>query len=137
MSAESNTALVRRFIDEAWNQKNSAIADELLAPNYRYHGSDHTPGPAIARELIVLFATAFPDASATIDDLVADATTVAIRWTTRATHLGDFGGLPATGKRVVMNGMEFFRLHDGLIIERWSNSDTLGLLQQLGVVSPA
>ncbi|MDQ2809828.1 MAG: ester cyclase [Chloroflexota bacterium] len=137
MSAETNAAVVRRFIDEAWNRKNPAIADELLAPTYRYHGSDHAPGPGIARELIVLFATAFPDAAATIDDLVADETTVAIRWTTYATHLGDFGGLPPTGKKVQMNGMEFFRLHAGLITERWSNSDTLGLLQQLGVVSPA
>ena len=60
-----------------------------------------------------------------------------MRWTTVATHEGDFGGLPATGKHVQMNGMEIFRLEDGLIVERWSNSDTLGLLQQLGVISPA
>jgi steroid delta-isomerase-like uncharacterized protein len=136
MSAETNAAVVRRFIDAAWNAKDPTIADELLAPTYRYHGSEHEPGPQIAKDLIVLFATAFPDARATIDDLVADEQTVAIRWTTHATHEGDFGGLPPTGQRVVMTGMEFFRLTDGRITERWSNSDTLGLLQQLGVVSP-
>lgn len=51
-------------------------------------------------------------------------------------HQGDLGGLPPTVQRVVMTGMEFSSLADGLITERWSNSDTLGLLQQLGVVSP-
>jgi steroid delta-isomerase-like uncharacterized protein len=137
MSAEANKAIVRRFIEGAWNEKNPAVADELCAPTYIYHGSEHEPGPAIARELIGMFAEAFPDAQATIDQILAEDDLVAMRWTTLATHEGDFGGLPATGKRVQMNGMEIFRLEDGLIVERWSNSDTLGLLQQLGVISPA
>ena len=67
MSAEANKAIVRRFIDEAWNKKNPDIAEELCARSYVYHGSDHEPGPQIARDLILMFAEAFPDAAATID----------------------------------------------------------------------
>lgn len=137
MSAESNIALIRRFIEEAWNRKNPDIAEEVFAPDYIYHGAEGPRGPAGARLLIGLFVTAFPDAQATIDNIVADDTQVAIRWTTVGTHAGDFGGLPPTGKRVVMTGMEFFRIENGQVVERWTNSDTLGLLQQLGVISPA
>ena len=137
MSAAENKAIVQRFLDEAWNHKNPDIAYELLAPDYTYHGSGQAAGPGGARQLITLFAEAFPDATSTIDNIVAEDDQVAVRWTTHATHQGDFGGLPATGRRVVMTGMEFFRLVDGRVVERWSNSDTLGLLQQLGVVSPA
>ncbi|HMA34126.1 MAG TPA: ester cyclase [Chloroflexia bacterium] len=138
MSVEANKAIVRRFLEEAWNQKNPAVADELLAPTYVYRSSESAAvlGPAESKQLIGLFATAFPDAAATIEGIVAEADQVAVRWTIHATHQGDFGGLPPTGKRVVMVGMEFFRLEGGQIVERWSNSDTLGLLQQLGVVSP-
>ncbi|HUS17201.1 MAG TPA: ester cyclase [Chloroflexia bacterium] len=137
MSIEANKALVHRFLEEAWNRKNPEIADELLAPSYVYHGSGQEPGPGGARNLIALFSTAFPDATATVNNIVAEGEQVAVRWTTEGTHLGDFGGLPATGQKVVMTGMEFFRIVDGKVVERWSNSDTLGLLQQLGVVSPA
>ena len=49
-------------------------------------------------------------------------------------HSGPFAGIPATGKRVSIQGMIVHRLREGKIVEDWAVRDTLGLLQQLGVI---
>lgn len=58
------------------------------------------------------------------------------RLTQSGTHLGIFLGIPPTGKRVTVTGIEIFRLAGGKIVEHWNNYDDLGLFQQLGVLPP-
>jgi predicted ester cyclase len=53
------------------------------------------------------------------------------------THTGDFNGIPATGKRVTFGGTTIMRFSTGKVVERWSESDFLGILKQLGVVPEA
>jgi predicted ester cyclase len=43
-------------------------------------------------------------------------------------------GIPPTGKQFTMQGMNFFRIGAGKIVENWSSFDMFSLLQQLGVV---
>ena len=69
-----------------------------------------------------------------IDDMMADGDTVAIRYTMRGTHRGSFAGVPATGKAVVAQSMAFYRLAGGKIVEERTQLDMLGVLQQLGAV---
>lgn len=59
---------------------------------------------------------------------------MAFRATMSATHQGSFMGIPPTGKRVEISGIEYFRLANGKIVERWVMFDDLGLMEQLGVV---
>jgi predicted ester cyclase len=66
--------------------------------------------------------------------LVAEGDTVAVRVTMTATHLGPFLGVEPTGRRVRYEGMDFFRFEDGKMVEHWTSTDDLGLMQQLGVV---
>ena len=56
------------------------------------------------------------------------------RWTARGTHTGDLWGIAGTGKDITVTGTSVDRISGGRIIESWSNWDTLGLMQQLGVV---
>ena len=56
------------------------------------------------------------------------------RWTYHATHTGDLSGLPPTGKRITMSGLELFRLEGGKIAECWLAYDNLSLMQQLGII---
>ena len=58
------------------------------------------------------------------------------RWTVHGTHTGDWMGIPATGKEIVMTGNNVFRIANGKIAECWAESDALGLMQQLGVIPP-
>lgn len=134
MSTEANKAIVIRFLNEAWNKGNPAIADELISPDYVLHGSGQTPGPEGVKRLIAMFRDAFPDARSTFDDVFAEGDRVAVRWATHATHQGEFFGIRPTGREMVYSGIDIFRLQGGKIIERWSSSDTLGLLRQLGAM---
>jgi steroid delta-isomerase-like uncharacterized protein len=90
-------------------------------------------GEAVKQFHAYLFA-AFPDAQRTVEDQLTDDQNVVTRWTASATHQGEFMGVAPTGKRVTMTGISIHRIADGKIVEEWQQWDSLGLMQQLGVV---
>ena len=60
-----------------------------------------------------------------------------MRWTFRGTNTGDLVTpmpLPATGKQVTVTGITIVRLVGGKAVEVWSQGDTMGFLQQLGLI---
>jgi predicted ester cyclase len=52
----------------------------------------------------------------------------------RGTHQGIFFGVPATGKKIAVSAMNFYRLSGGQFAEERGQPDLLGLLQQIGAV---
>ena len=69
--------------------------------------------------------------------MIAEGDLVAIRWTPRGTHEGELFGIAPTGKQATVSGITIDRYENGLIIESWTNWDTLGLLQQIGAIPVA
>jgi len=135
MSAEENKMVVRRFFEEAWNQGNLALVDQLVASNSLNHdpanpGFDGAEG---MKQLISTYRAAFPDIHFTIEALIAEGDQVVARWIGTGTHNGTLMGMSATGKRANVTGITINRLAGGKIEESWNNYDTLGMLQQLGV----
>ncbi len=134
MSIEDNKALVRRWI-EALNQKNLAAFDELCAPDFVHHSPSTTvQGLETYKQAISGEFTAFPDMRFTIEDILAEGDTVAVRLTGHGTHQGNLQGIPPTGKQATIPGMTIYRIADGKLVEQWESLDDLGLLQQLGVI---
>jgi steroid delta-isomerase-like uncharacterized protein len=128
---------MRRYFEEAWNQGNLAVLDELVAPDYVNHDPfvpGLPPGPEGLKPIFAGLRAAFADLHYTIDDQLADGDKVATRWTMRGTHTGELMGIPATGKAVTVSGIQIERIVDGKIVEHWRKSDDLGLMQQLGVI---
>lgn len=80
------------------------------------------------------FIAGFPDAQLHFDDILSDGDDLAVRYHLDATHRGDFNGIPATGKRISITGITIMHFVDGKVVERWSESDFMGLMQQLGAV---
>ena len=68
-------------------------------------------------------------------DQVAEADKVVTRWSVTGTHAGDFAGVPATGRRVTVTGIQTHRVRHGRLIEHWEELDLRGVLRQLGVPS--
>ena len=133
--SEQNKTVVRRAIEEVYNQGNLDIVDELVSGDFVAHAaSEDIHGPAGMKQFVASLREAFPDLHLTIDDQVAEGDRVVTRWTARGTHAGTFQGIPPTGKRGTMTGIDIDRVVGGKAIECWTNADYLGLLQQLGVV---
>ena len=129
-------AIVRRFAEEVLNQGNMDTLEEVLAADLLNHNPP--PGLPGTREGVKLFVqgqrAAFPDMQVTVQDVIAEGDKVVLRFVARGTHQGPFAGLPPTGKQVSVAGINIYRLAQGTIVEAWAERDTLGMLQQLGVV---
>jgi predicted ester cyclase len=136
MSTEANKTSVRRFYDEVFNKKNRAAIDEFIDPNRVDHAAPPgTPGGlAGAKQTIGMYLTAFPDLHFTVEDMIAEGDKLVARLTVRGTQQGAFMGIPPTGKHVTVTAIDISRMAGGKSVEHWIEMDTLGMMQQLGVI---
>jgi steroid delta-isomerase-like uncharacterized protein len=139
MSTEENKTIVRRWTEEGGNQGNAAVFDELAAPNWIYHDPSFPNVRTLAdyKRWATETRNAFPDSHTTIEDMIAEGDKVVLRWTLRGTNTGDIVTpmpLPATGRQVTISGITIVRIAGGKGVEVWQVGDTLGVLQQLGVI---
>lgn len=137
MPTQENKAVVRRIFDEAWSHGKLEVIDEISMPDSISHVTarpEPLRGPGEVKEFFSAYRSAFPDLEMTVEDQIAEGDKVVTRWTARGTHEGDFMGIEATGKTTAVAGMTVHRLADGKIAEAWAHWDTMGLMQQLGVI---
>ena len=134
MSIEENKAVVRRWF-QAVNDRDMAAEAAARSTEFVAHVPNTPPLDAAGwQSFIAAFITGFPDFRLELEDVVAEADRVAVRWTFRGTHAGVFLGIEPTGKAVSMSAVEVNRVSDGTVAEHWVVLDQFGLLQQLGVI---
>lgn len=135
--SDQNKQLMRRAVEEIWNQRKFDLLHEFVASDFVIHTPhDDIHGREGATQLYSMLYQAFPDLHFTIEDQLADGDSVVTRWTATGTHQGEFQGIPATNKQVRMTGTDIDRIANGKVAECWTTTDDLGLLHQLGVVPP-
>lgn len=143
--SQKNKAIIRRSIEEIFNQGHLALADELYAPNYIFHetNSPDLHGPEGLKQLVTIMRTAFPDMQTTIDNMIAEENQVVTHFRFTGTHQGPLYGtnlsgdqliLSPTGKQITTESVLISRFADGKIIEDWEIYDALGMRRQLGDV---
>jgi steroid delta-isomerase-like uncharacterized protein len=134
MSIEENKALVRRWVEEVWNQGRLDVLDELYTPDWVGHFpvSGELHGSAAHKQLGERFRQAFPEARYVVADLVAEGDRVVLRYSARGTHRGSLHGEAPTGREVVQTGINIYRVADGRLAEQWAQFDLAGMLQQMG-----
>ena len=137
MSAEQNTTIARRFFEEFCNGRRLDLADTLLTPDHRYIDPQMPfvdAGPRAMAEAVAIFQNGL-DGRWNVEEVVAaEAGRVVVRWTGTGTHNAELMGIPPTGKPVRCAALSLLRIDGGKIAEHHCVWDTLGLLQQLGVV---
>jgi predicted ester cyclase len=143
--SEANKELVRRHFEDLWNRKDLAVADEVMAPDYLEHAvapfgqtqPGRVNGPAALRQTAEWLLAQFPDLHMTIEAMVAEGDTVAVRVVSEGTNLGPLNGVvPPMGKRFAARQSHWFRVEDGRLAEHWATREDLVAMLQLGVVQP-
>ena len=132
MTIEQNKVIMRRMIEEIWNQGNLATADELFAPeHFSPSAPDLPPGAAGTKILVKMFRDAMPDYQMTIDLIVADENQVAARFTQSGTHTAtNFFGMEPIGRKATWTEIGVLKINNGKIVESWYEVDLLSMLNQ-------
>ena len=117
------------------NTASEKLAVELISPDAVFHvpgRPEPMRGPAGYLAIIGMMRAGFPDIRWMLEEMIAEGGMVAARFTMRGTHQGTFFGVPPTGKPIVVQAMNFYRLAGGQFVEERGQPDLLGLLQQIG-----
>lgn len=120
---------------ELLNAGNAEDVGELVKADYIEN--DPLPGQGTGREgaidrfsmLIGALAPHF-----TINDVIAEGDRVVVRWTNEGTHIGEFAGMPATGRTFSISGIDIYRVEGDKLAEHWHVVDQLSMLGQLGLL---
>jgi predicted ester cyclase len=134
MTTEQNKALVRRVNKEFIEGGNMETFNEIFAEDFVNHTAP--PGSPKNRDGVVYFFNhllkpAFPDLKVEIHDMVAEGDKVTTRKSFYATHKGEFFGVPATNKTVVMEVIDIIQLRYGKYIGHWGILDIHSLMTQI------
>jgi steroid delta-isomerase-like uncharacterized protein len=129
MSAATK-ALIERLVERVWNGVEDNEVDRLVAQEYVGHPSGVVGTEAYRRFYRDLHSAA-PDMKFTIEDQIAEGEKVTTRWTATGTHLGEYAGLPPSGRRFTFGGTSTHRIQGGKVVECWTNMDEAGLLRQI------
>lgn len=133
MSLEENKNIVRQHM-EGLDQRNLEGVLKYYAPEAHCHGlAPQTLDSGGYRQAMLALFAAFPDSRFSTQAIIAEGDKVAVQHSLKGTHLGEFQGIPPTGKPVNISAIAILQFADGKVIETWLNADFLGMLQQLGV----
>ena len=115
---EANKAVMRRYIEELWNQRNWDVIDEIIDPGYKSEPPSFPGewGLEDLKENCPPFMAMFPDGKWTTLDMVAEGDRVACAWEFNATHTQDGMGIRATGEKVKVLVIGIYTLANGKIV---------------------
>jgi steroid delta-isomerase-like uncharacterized protein len=130
MRSKNETA-VRALYDRGLNQWDVSVADEFVGPDFVDHEAppELGRGPEAAKQLLLGYREIFPDNRFEVDEVIEAGDRVITRVTITATHRGPFAGLPPSGQKVTLRGIDIFRLEGGKIVEHWGGIDMAGFAQ--------
>jgi steroid delta-isomerase-like uncharacterized protein len=132
--SERNVAALRSAIQE-WNAGNLQGYLALYDPQAVLQGyAGVEPGQAGIQQFYQSFWTAFPGSQLVSEDVFASGEKVACRFVLSGTHMGAFQGVPPSGRDIALPGITILEFQNGRCVRRWSYTDRVGLLQQIGAL---
>jgi len=136
---QSHESMSQRFYDEVVNKGNVAVVDELLAEDF----VDHEPFPGLGttredvKKFFAMMRKTFPDLKCDVEFMMSDGDKVAVYFTMSGTQKEEFMGMPASGKKFSVHGVDIIRIADQKCVEHWGVTDALAMMQQLGAAPMA
>ena len=133
--------LISRFVEQLWNERRLDVADAIFATDCVTHQLrsgvpvDAVPrGPQVMKEHVAGWIASFPDLRFRIEQMLSEGDRVVTQMLMEGTHQGPWMGIPASGKKMQIRIVTIHRVVEGKIVEDWVLVESLGFLQQLGVV---
>jgi predicted ester cyclase len=131
---EMNKAVVRRYF-EAYNNKNEAILDEIIDPEYVDHGQSAymgSPGRGIdgAKNDLRYSLDKLDDLNYVIEAMIASEAypdLVGTYWKGTLTPKATFSDTQQTNKIISYRGVSIHRIQNGKMVETWHVFDGLPL----------
>ena len=140
---EANKAIALRLVEDVFNGRRLELLEDVLHPEFRGRGiSAFAPdepevGPGARRKLYEMFYQAIPDARAEVLDVVAEGDKVVLVDRFGGTHRGEFFGSPGTGNHIEWTAIHIYTIRDGKILEDAVMTDSLAIMQQIGLARKA
>ncbi len=135
MSENENKQLLTRYYQEVLTEGHLDVLEAIARPDHVEHsplpGQDQ--GLAGLRQRVNILRAAF-NPQFTLDHVIAEGDKVAVMWTNRGTHVGEWFGMPATGRSFTIQGVDVHQLRDGRLAEHWDVVDIYSMLIQLGAL---
>jgi predicted ester cyclase len=114
-----NKALMSRIYEEMWNRGNTALAKEIFAQ------------PEGVERFLRQFLISFPDLQHTVERMIAEGDWVAVDFSSRGTHAGQWMEFAPTGKSIHYTGITLARISGDKITEHQTWWDKAGLIEQV------
>lgn len=129
-----NAELARTVLEDVLGRGLIAENEHIYHPEFVAHSNAGDVGRAEDRAATEGWRSAVPDLQIHVLRTSADCALVAVHFRGAGTNTGEGNGLPATGRTVVVEGVTFFGIRDGLIAEEWTVFDQYGMLRQLNLL---
>jgi predicted ester cyclase len=121
-----------------WNADASReLVDQIFLTDF----VDHNPQPGQEKDgvegihqVLDVYHGGFPGLRVRTDEVIVSGDRAVVRWTAVGTHEGELLGIPATNREVRMTGIDILRIADGVIVERWGETNALQTMQQIGAI---
>ncbi|GAA6154259.1 ester cyclase [Pseudoteredinibacter isoporae] len=133
---EQNKQAVANIYGICWNNGDMNEIDNIFDDNVEHDQflPEWPKGKEGFKTLVSFWREAFPDIHEEALELIAEGNKVASRFRLTGTHLGDFYGIPGTGRKIDILGAEIFEFKDGKVVQYYYHEDTMGLFTQLGLM---
>ncbi|HWG97808.1 MAG TPA: ester cyclase [Pilimelia sp.] len=143
VTIDDNKALVLRAYLDGMNHRDMGVIRECFAPDYVNHfpaGEGEVRGIEEFTRVLGDFLGAFDNLVFTVEDVLGEGDRVALRWSARGIHTGEYRGIPPTtviaptGREISFSATDIYRVADGRIVEEWNTLDGWDVMRQMGVV---
>ncbi len=144
VTVEDNKAVVRRAYEKGMNGRDMRIIEECFSPDYVNYfpaGQGEVRGIDEFKKVLWDFLTAFDDLVFTVEDIFGEGDKVALRWSARGIHSGEYRGIPpttvipATGREISFSATDVYHVVDGKIVEEWNTLDGFDIMRQMGALN--
>ena len=127
--------IARTMCEDAFGAGELELFDRYRAPHHVLH--DPLLGEVSVKdekESVRKLRIALPDFKVSAKRIIVEGDLVVVQWTATGTHRGEMMGAPASGRSVSMHGIDLSRFEGDKVAETWSEIDSLGMMQQLGLI---